>query len=436
MSKRLVPDWIDGFLEYTSNSEPPASFKLWSALSVISAALQRKCFIEWGPITFYPNIYCVLVAPSGRARKGTAMSFAEDFISDLNIHTAAEAITREALIRTLENTTDSIQTVSGELEFHSSLTIFAPELTVFLGYNNPQLLSDMTDWYDCRKKWVYRTKNSGTDEIMGVYVTLFGATTPDLVRTALPLDAIGGGLTSRVIFVFESNKGKVIPSPFLTDAELALREDLKADIERIHCLRGRFNVSQSFVELWTEWYLKQEDAPPFDDHRFAGYIERRPNHAMKISMLCNASRSDKMIITAKDLQRAIDILTFTEQKMIHTFSGVGRSKDADIVTRVMTVIAQRKEIQMSKLQTMFYFDADKRTMEGVIDTLASMKFIKVVINGSDKTLYYLEEGDPNAKADSNSQGIPTVDGGDSKANPSDEQSNVIQLSRPAGTDSI
>lgn len=425
MSERIVPDWIDGFMEYTSNSEPPSSFKLWSALSVISAALQRKCFIEWGPITFYPNIYVVLVAPSGRARKGTAMSFAEDFISDINIHTSAEAITREALIRTLFNTTDTIQTSPGELEFHSSLTVFAPELTVFLGYNNPQLMSDMTDWYDCRKKWVYRTKHEGTDEIYGVYVTLFGATTPDLVRTALPLDAIGGGLTSRIIFVYESDKGKVLPSPFLSDTELALREDLKADIERIHCLRGQFKVSKTFVELWTEWYIAQEKSPPFDDHRFAGYIERRPNHAMKIAMLCNASRSDKMIVSGDDLQRAIDILTFTEQNMVHTFSGVGRSKDADIVTRVMTVVAHKKEILRSQLMAMFYFDADKRTMEGVLDTLMSMKFIKQISDGTDHKIIYLEEGDPNAKQES--QGVPTNTKGSTTVNISNAKSNVIKL---------
>ena len=209
MSGRLIPDWIDGFLEYTSNSEPPASYKLWTAISILSAVMQRKVFLEWGPLTFYPNMYVVLVGPSGKCRKGTAMSFAEDFLLDMDqVHLAAESITREALIRTLSETTDNVEIAPGNLQFHSSLTIFAPELTVFLGYNNFQLMSDITDWYDCRRKWTYRTKNMGTDVIDGVYVSLFGATTPELIRTTLPLDAIGGGLTSRMIFVYEPNKGK------------------------------------------------------------------------------------------------------------------------------------------------------------------------------------------------------------------------------------
>jgi hypothetical protein len=158
-------------------------------------------------------MYIVLVAPSGKARKGTAMSPGLEILEDLNIHLAAESITREALIRELRTATTTVTNDDGTIEFHSSLTIYSPELVVFLGHNNPQLLSDLTDWYDCRRKWTYRTKTQGTDEIHGVWVNLIGATTPELLQSALPLDAIGGGLTSRMVFVFEETKGKIVPAP-------------------------------------------------------------------------------------------------------------------------------------------------------------------------------------------------------------------------------
>lgn len=411
MFERALPDWIDGFMDYSENSEPPQSFRLWSAISVISAALQRKCCIEWGSITFFPNMYVVLVAPSGKARKGTAMAFASEMLEDLPLSLAAESITREALIRELVGATRCFQISNDDIpKTHSSLTVFAPELTVFLGYNNHALMSDLTDWYDCRTRWTYRTKNMGTDEIQGVYVTLFGATTPELLRTTLPLDAIGGGLTSRMIFVFEPRKGKIVPDPFLTNAELVLRQKLKADIERIHNLKGVFKVTKGFVERWTEWYIAQEDHPPFNDHRFSGYIERRPNHVMKLSMIVNVSRSSKMIITKEDLERAIAILEFTERKMVQTFSGVGRASNADIMTRVMTELAIRKELTMSKLQTMFYFDADKKTMEGVIDTLKAMKFVSTKFQNNEVVITYLEEvsdGKESLKGiSSNRDGIP------------------------------
>ena len=130
MARQLI-DWIDGYLKYTDNSEPPQMFRLWCAISVIASVLQRKCRLEWGTITFYPNMYVVLVAPSGKARKGTAMGPALDFLEDLNIKLAAEAITREALIRELANANSTDPDIeSGSIEFHSSMTIFSPELTV------------------------------------------------------------------------------------------------------------------------------------------------------------------------------------------------------------------------------------------------------------------------------------------------------------------
>lgn len=408
MSERILSDWIDAFMDYSNNSEPPASFRLWSALSVLSATLQRKCKLPWGSLTFYPNLYVVLVAPSGKARKGTAMEYAYYFLNELGIKMSAESVTREALIKTLAEANDNEMSADGKLSFHSSLTIFAPELTVFLGYNNHQLMSDLTDWYDCRKRWTYRTKNMGTDDIIGVFVTLFGGTTPELIRSTMPLDAIGGGLTSRMIFVFERKKGKIVPAPFLSDAEILLQKQLLSDLERIFLIKGEFVVTRSFLDHWTDWYTAQEDNPPFDDHRFSGYIERRPNHIMKMSMICNVSRSDKMVMDRVDLERAIKMLEFTEIKMTETFSGVGKSNQADVLTRVMSEVALRKKMLLSDLQKMFYFDADKRTMDSIIETLKSMKFLDTLVDGKDEYVIYRGPEGTTDDTDFESEGIPGI----------------------------
>ena len=379
---RQVPDWIDGFTTYTENTEPPYLFRLWTAVSVVASALQRKCKLPWGSLTFYPNMYIVLVAPSGKARKGTAMSPGLEFLNDLGINLAAESITREALIQELKKiSTNIIHPDSGSIEWHSSLTIFSPELVVFLGHNNFQLMSDLTDWYDCRKRWVYRTKHQGTDEIVGVWVNLIGATTPDLIQTALPMDAIGGGLTSRIIFVYEARKGKIVPAPFLTREEMMLKEKLRQDLERINLLQGEFKYTKEFVERWTDWYVTQDAHPPFDDPRLAGYCERRPNHVMKLAMILSASRTDEMVVTKADLDRSIKIIEATEQKMPNVFSGVGKSNVADITSKVLQTIIEEGKMPFSKILARFYYDADKFIMTKILDSLESMKYLKKHVEG-------------------------------------------------------
>lgn len=373
--KRHVQNWLEGYLEFTENSEPPVLFRTWTALSVIASVLKRKCKLPWGTITFFPNLYIVLVAPPGKARKGTAMGPGLDFLNDIGIKLAAEATTRESLIRELRNCNDTIIHSDGRTEFHASLTIYSEELTVFLGYQNRQLISDLTDWYDCRKRWTYRTKNMGTDDIIGVWVNLFGATTPDMIQTSMPIETIGGGLASRMIFVFEQNKAKIVPVTFLTDKELELRDLLLKDLEQIHTLSGEFKITEGFLNYWIDWYSCQGNYPPFEDEKFAGYIERRPAHILKLSMILNAARSNSMQLDKQDLEEALEILTKTERKMPYTFGGIGRSSTSDIIHKVMIELALQKKCTFAHLMGRFYKDIDKLGLQKMLEALESMKFL-------------------------------------------------------------
>ena len=386
---RVLKDWLDNWLEYTSNTEPKKSFRLWVAISVIASALRRKCSLPWGLMTIYPNLYTVLVGPSG-CRKGTAMGPAVPFLERLGIKMSAEAITREQLIRSLCQSSDAFPIgETGRMILHSSLTIYSQELTVFLGYNNMQMMSDLCDWYDCKNNWTYSTKHEGKDAVVGVWVNLMGATTPDLLQTTLPRDAIGGGLTARMILVFERSKGKVVPLPLLSPEEIELGEQLFTDLEQISMMAGEFRITPAWLEAYPRWRRESEANPPFAfDTRFGGYVERRAMHILKLSMICNASRTSTMIMDLCDLQRAISILEDTESRMPQAFSGVGRSRLGDVLTHIWSFIAIQKEVKLSELMNRFYHDVDKKELMGILDTLKSMDVIQYGIVGTDAMIKY------------------------------------------------
>lgn len=398
MSSRRLKNWLDGYMAYTSNTEPPILYRKWIGISVLAACMQRKLVLELGTLRFYPNMYIVLVGPSGKCRKGVAMGPGFSLLSELGIKMAAEAITREALIRELQSTNLDTAYPDGLITTHSSLTIYSQELTVFLGYNNLQLMSDLTDWYDCREKWTYRTKNQGTDIIEGVWVNLIGATTPDLIQSTLPTDAIGGGLTSRMIFVYEDKKAKSVAIPGLTEEQKALRESLRYDLERILTIKGTFKITDEFAEMWIDWYNAQEGHPPFQSPHFAGYIERRPNHVLKLSMILSMSRSDDLIITSGDLTEAIKLLTETERKMPHTFSGYGKNQLVDVMNQVMLKVgnAVGGRIAYDELMRSFYHDVDDEGMAKIIATMEAMKFSRRVYNGNEMYIEYIPKEKPNA----------------------------------------
>lgn len=344
---------------------------------------------KWGTITTYPNLYIVLVGPPGRCRKGTAMGVGEAMLRELGIKMSSSSITREALVHQLKTSSDTHIDPSGKMYLHSSLTIFSKELTVFLGYNNQQLMMDLVDWYDCDDLWEYRTKNMGTDDISGVWVNMIGATTPSLLNSSLTQDAIGAGLTSRIIFVYEQDKDHTELAPFLTKEEIEIGTKLLIDLERISMLQGTFTATDGYLEKFANWYSWHDsNPPPFDDYRFAPYFERKPAHLWKLSMIVNASRTNSMIMEDYDFDRAMRILEATERMMPYTFSGYGRNRDADVLVRVMTIIGNKGQISMQELQRIVYLDADKRTLDSIVTTLDSMGYLNMRSAGSNIMLEY------------------------------------------------
>ena len=373
--EKKTPDWLNLYLEYTARSEPPRLYHVWTAISTIAAVLQRKCLLNWGTLTYYPNMYIVLVGPSG-CRKGTALNFSLSMLDEIGVTLASEAITREALIRELKNSsvTHTDQN-TGRMFPHSSLTIFSPELTVFLGYMNKQLMSDMTDWYDCRTRWTYRTKNQGTDEILGVWVNLIGGTTPDLVRETLPQEAIGGGLTSRIIFVYAKRKDHKEVIPY-GDPETRLK--LVQELELIRMMSGEFKVTEDFISAYSDWYLKHSDEP-LKDPRFSGYVDRRANHIFKLCMILSAARSREMVITGSDFSRATKILYEVEPHMVEVFQGMGRNPLSDVTNRISRAVREIGPLSFSEITDQFCHDATSVELEEVMGTLIRIGHIERVV---------------------------------------------------------
>lgn len=406
MTERAYPDWIEAFLNLTEKTEPPRSFRFWTAVGTLAAVLQRKCWLKWGG-TLYPNMYLIFVAPGGKARKSFALDMGREILEMLGIEMAPETTTREALIRRLKNS--NFQFVEGNRPiYHHSLTAFSSELTVLLGYKNQQFMADLCDWFDCRKLWRYETKDKKlTDNIHNLWFNLIGGTTPESLAASLPEEAIGGGLTSRIIFICEDKKGKVVyippnvntelwEKPFTIDKEIEEEKvRVKDALGKIHLLQGEFKVTEDFADIWIGFKKHHEENPLFENTPLSSYNERRQIHILKLCMILNASRSDEMIMKAQDLERAIDEITKVERYMLRAFAGVGGSPIATLVSNLTRIIITKKSILYSDLMKIpnIYYNADDETVRRALGVLLSQKVID---------LEYLDKDGEATKFQSNS----------------------------------
>lgn len=391
MAARELDDWITAYIKYTEGSEPPLAYHTWLAISMVAGALQRKVYLQMGFEKLFPNMYVVLVGPSGRARKGIALGIGKDILTQVSgITMTSENATREALIRAMKQGVQNVIMPDGKISFHCSITCFSEELSVFLGQNNIAFLASLTDWYDSKDNWTYETKGAGKDHLQGLCFNLLGATAPDWLQSMLPQEAIGGGFTSRVIFVVEEQKSKTVPEHILSAAELRLREALISDLAKINNLTGIFQFTKAGKEAYTDWYKKHDENVskgifPVEDERFAGYSERRATHIRKLMMIMSVSRSDDLKLDLQDFIRADKILRSTELKMARTFGGVGQARYADVTEKIIQYVKRMKATSRADVMRKFHRDCDAATMKIVQDVMEQMKVIKVT--------YVTETGD-------------------------------------------
>jgi len=394
---RELENWLDSYLEYTDNSESPLSYHEWCGLSVIAGALQRKVYLKWGiGQVIYPNLYVVLVGQSGRTRKGVALGLGKDLLKEVKSVTITPESSsgRQAMTMIMKKATTNFQDTSdGKLKFQSAVTTFSEELSVFLGQGDIGYLSNLTDWYDSKDLWEYESVGRGRDSINGVCLNLIGGTAPEWLQSMIPYEAIGGGFTSRVIFVVEENKRKLVPEHTVTDRELWLQEKLINDLERINKLVGEVKMGEEAKAKYVEWYIAEDGKMSagnyaIPDTRFAGYCERRATHLRKLMMLFSVSHSDTRIIEGVDFDKALHILTEVEKKMAKTFGGLGRGKNSDATEAIKDYIQQVGITTRKLLLQRFYRDVDSTTLAGIETTLVQMGLIKTKLLVKERDIAY------------------------------------------------
>jgi len=323
----------------------------------------------------------VVLIGTPATRKGTALRFSRVFLDKLGIRVSADESSRQAIVRALIESEAMVTPPNGLPIYHSSLTVFSSELTVFLGYENMELLAMLCKLYDCESHFVYDTLSRGREEIQNVWLNLIGATTPAQLQAAVPQGFIGSGFTSRVVFVHATQKGKIVVKPTLSEEQKKIGELLLADLGRIHLLYGPYSTATAFDDLYARWRMDTEDHPPFKDSRLEYYTQRRPNHLFKLSMIYSAARTETMLIDVCDLERAINTLDEVEKDMPSVFSGIGANPLASVQSRMRNMLQASGQLSVSDIAVAFANDATHSQIGEALAALEQQKLIQIdVIN--------------------------------------------------------
>lgn len=364
MAQRRLENWLKAYLAFTNESESPEEYHVWVALSTIAGAIRRKAFFDMGYFLLYPNMYIVLVGPAGRCKKSTAMRIGRGLLGAVpGLNFTTDSTTRERLIQDLSQ---------AFADGHSSMTAFSSEFASLLTSSGMDMVVFLTDIFDSPSEWAHKTKTGGTNKIKAPYLNLIGATTPDWIAKAMPLDTVGIGLTSRIVFVFQDTP-RVRPAfPVLTPEQAALKALLAEDLVAMSQISGEYKLTPEAKAMYEEWYQARIEMPnPTGDPRLNGYYERKPMHLLKLAMIIAASHRDELLIHTKDIEQATQLFTHVEVKMTKVFANVGKNPLTNDYAEIEAMIEKMGGQNFGELMDKFKHSVRKEELAEVLDTLVS-----------------------------------------------------------------
>jgi hypothetical protein len=370
---RQLPDWINAYVSYASVTEAPKKMHFWSAVSCIAGALRRKVWIDMVRFQWMPSMYIIFVAPPGVVSKSTTADISMDLLRAIpGINFGPDVVTWPALVSAFAASNESFQ--FGEDWYPmSAITLVASELGNLINPQDRDMINLYINLWDGRKSLEKVTKTSGCDTIEAPWINMIGCTTPHWIADNMPAATVGGGFTSRCIFIYADTKEKYVAyvdESVDRSKDATLRAALLHDLEDIATtLVGPFTISKAARDWGTTWYedFWKRVVPGMTEQLMEGYAARKQTHMHKTAMILSASRGGSQIIEAEDLQLAEIMLTNLEPDMMKVFSKIGRSEDSQQTDRFIEFVHQRGFVAYQETYRMIHSHfPDFRDFEGVV----------------------------------------------------------------------
>lgn len=321
-------------MSYVSSklSDAPASFHRWSAAAVIAATMKRHAhvIIPTGGWKLHPTMYTLLVGRPGLG-KGLAMNEAVAIAKEANvINVLGGKLTMPYVLDLLHkgfqpqlaaNANGSI-TVNANVD-HSAF-MHSSEFSVFMNAYKDSI-EVLTDIWDTPDVFMTGSRQWAGKVIHGISLNVLGGSAPEWLSKSIPADAVGGGFTRRVNFVFASKKVTVTSNGHLNPLTMTqMKNDLVSDLRWMSHIKGEFKIDTPVLALLDAYY-NASIPDEFDDAASSGYISSKPAHAMKLAMVQSVSRGDDMIINEVDWRNATEMVEEAQEGMKIVFRAIGSS---------------------------------------------------------------------------------------------------------------
>lgn len=370
MSRRF-PSFLDAYTDYANNGFLPPQFNVWSGLSIIAGALERRCWLPWDDtFSFYPNIYVLLVSMPGDG-KSVALNKAVDLLQEVQrrgvvLHVMPNQVTEAKFIEIMGHGHTFIEKVGEKELMHRQHAgyYFASEASNSLRNVYGEFIACLTDFYDCPRTWERATKKDGKKiSLTNVCVNLLAGSTFDYLGKLVNDENIMGGFASRLIYVVSRNK-VVVPQEFqlgganekLTEERRVYREALIDDLTQIGQMVGAMRATPEFARAWETWYPEYEKKRrALESEKAQSLLARTNVNILKVAMLLSASESNDRELKLHHWERALELVSAIQEKTPQTLRQARATSsergNGNITSAVLALLEQTPGLPLERVKS-------------------------------------------------------------------------------------
>jgi len=387
---RKLDDWLKTYLKYSQHTESPESFHFWTGIGTIAGALRKKVRMKELHYSWSPNFYIIFVAKPGILTKSTAISIGGMLLRKIKgIKFGPDAMTWQALIEEMSSSVDLIKMPDGTDLPMSCLTFTSSELGSLVDFNDRQMITVLVDLWDGREdSWKKVTKSVGSNKIYGPWINIMAATTPSWLSDNLPKTMVGGGFTSRCIFIFGSKKRQLIAYPSRQvhdmDAFRRMEDNLVHDLEVISLLKGDVTLTNDAYVWGEQWYDRHYQSSLKNVDDVGGFMARKQAHLHKVATVLSAAKRDDLVIDVGELKVADILLTAVERDLHAVFQSLQTSDGMDRVARLIEIVEVLGSISKQELYRKYFISqVDIRVFDTYVASAIHAGYIREkALNGT------------------------------------------------------
>ncbi len=300
ISKIQPEGFLQDYLTFCCRlTDAPAEFHLAAGLTILATVCGSNIrYPTFGGLTAWPNLYTLLIAPSGLYRKSTAIGMAKSLLSKVNRQLILPNVTtRESMVKLLRETPAVLYPIS--------------EFAAVLDYWKKDYAADMkgfiTDIFDSQDAYVTSTIKDSRQEAKEPSFNILAGSTIDWLRDKLTEGDLRGGLMGRFLMVAGVDKGK---DPGLNvQPDESLRAKMVGFLKSIAGLHNSWVDVRSQITVFRDWNQEMERKMLKQaDPNLIGFQSRLGAHCLKLAILfCVGEEGprEKYELSAEHLGQAI-----------------------------------------------------------------------------------------------------------------------------------